>query len=185
MAQQSVAIKDSMVERIKSHEGYRTQPYKDTVGKWTVGYGRNLEDNPLDTSEVLELFNATKFTDDGAAERLFDTLLNSDIEKHAEELQDRLAIFPMCSTNEQTVLIDMAFNLGVPTLLTFKGMLHALDNEDQVQAAAELLDSQYAEQVKTRAVDNAKLLAGGRYQEAVDRLAYQNTARFNALEQYL
>jgi len=34
-------------------------------------------------------------------------------------------------------------------------------------------------------VDNAKLLAGGRYQEAVDRLAYQNTARFNALEQYL
>jgi len=106
MEQQSVAIKDSMVERIKSHEGYRTQPYKDTVGKWTVGYGRNLEDNPLDTSEVLELFKASKFTDDGAAERLFDTLLNSDIEKHAEELQDRLAIFPMCSTNEQTVLID-------------------------------------------------------------------------------
>jgi len=178
-------ITDAMVERIKSHEGYKVTPYKDTVGKWTVGYGRNLEDNPLTPAEVIKLFGKTRFHSTVDAEIFFEDLLIRDIEKHAEELQDRLAIFPMCSTNEQTVLIDMAFNLGVPTLLSFKGMLHSLDNEDQVQAAVELLDSKYAEQVKTRAVDNAKLLAGGRYQEAVDRLAYQNTARFNALEQYL
>lgn len=181
----SVRITDNMVERIKRHEGYRNRPYKDTVDKWTVGYGRNLEDNPLSIEEVLELFNATKFTDDGSAERFFDTLLTRDIEKHAAELEDNLAIFPMCSGNEQTVLIDMAFNMGVPNLLSFKGMTHALDNEDQVQAAVELLDSHYAEQVKTRAAQNAKLLAGGRYSEAVDRLADQNTARYKRLEQYL
>jgi len=180
-----MTISDKLIERIKDNEGYKISPYKDTVGKWTVGYGRNLEDNPLDTSEVLELFNATKFTDDGAAERFFDTLLNSDIEKHAEELQDRLAIFPMCSSNEQTVLIDMAFNLGVSTLLSFKGMLHALDNEDHAQAAAELLDSQYAEQVKTRAVGNAKLLAGTRYDEVKDRLRQQNYGRVMRLDPYL
>jgi len=157
MAQQSVAIKDSMVERIKSHEGYKPSPYKDTVGKWTVGYGRNLEDNPLTPIEVIKLFGKTKFNSTIGAEIFFEDLLIRDIEKHAAELENNLAIFPMCSSNEQTVLIDMAFNLGVPTLLSFKGMLHAIDNEDQVQAAAELLDSQYAEQVKTRAVDNQTL----------------------------
>jgi lysozyme len=185
MTQQSVTISDKMIERIKSHEGYRTSPYKDTVDKWTVGYGRNLEDNPLTPLEVIKLFGKTNFNSTLDAEIFFEDLLLKDIEKHAEELEQNLAMFPLCSADEQTVLIDMSFNMGVPSLLSFKGMLHAIDNEDQVQAATELLDSQYAEQVKTRAVDNAKLLAGGRYQEAVDRLAYQNTARYNALSSYL
>ena len=29
---------------IKRHEGFRSKPYKDTVGKTTIGYGRNLDD---------------------------------------------------------------------------------------------------------------------------------------------
>jgi lysozyme len=91
----------------------------------------------------------------------------------------------MCDKDEQTVLIDMAFNLGVPTLLKFKGMLHAIDNDDKVQAAVELLDSKYAEQVKTRAVDNAKLLAGSNYNEVKAALKQQNYARYMRLEPYL
>jgi len=80
MAQQSVTIKDSMVERIKSHEGYKPSPYKDTVGKWTVGYGRNLEDNPLTPIEVIKLFGKTKFNSTIGAEIFFEDLLIRDIE---------------------------------------------------------------------------------------------------------
>jgi len=180
-----MTISDKLIERIKGHEGYKIKPYKDTVGKWTVGYGRNLEDNPLTPVEVIKLFGKTKFNSTVDAQIFFEDLLIRDIKLHTEELENNLAMFPMCDKDEQTVLIDMAFNLGVPSLLSFKGMLHAIDNDDKVQAAVEVLDSQYAEQVKTRAVDNAKLLAGTRYSEAKDRLKQQNYARFMRLEPYL
>jgi len=180
-----MAITDKLIERIKKHEGYKISPYKDTVGKWTVGYGRNLEDNPLTPAEVIKLFSKTEFKSTVDAEIFFEDLLVTDIMVHTMELEDNLAMFPMCDTDEQTVLIDMAFNLGVPTLLKFKGMLHAIDNDDKVQAAVELLDSKYAEQVKTRAVDNAKLLAGSNYNDVKAALKQQNYARYMRLEPYL
>jgi len=180
-----MAITDKLIERIKSHEGYKITPYKDTVGKWTVGYGRNLEDNPLTPIEVIKLFGKTEFKSTVDAQVFFEDLLIRDIKLHTEELENNLAIFPMCDKDEQTVLIDMAFNLGVPSLLSFKGMLHAIDNDDKVQAAVELLDSQYAEQVKTRAVDNAKLLAGGNMKEVCDTLRSQNYGRYLRLDPYL
>ena len=180
-----MTINDRLIERIKKHEGYRISPYKDTVGKWTVGYGRNLEDNPLSVMEVIKLFSNVDFKSTVNAERFFEGLLVGDIRKHTEELESRLAMFPMCDYEEQTVLIDMAFNLGVPTLLQFKGMLHAIDNDDKVEAAVELLDSKYAEQVKTRAVDNAKLLAGSRFKEALDRLEKKNPRRYKIIEGYV
>jgi len=178
-------ITDRLIERFKKHEGYNPSPYKDTVGKWTVGYGRNLEDNPLTAMEVIKLFSAAEFKSSVNAEIFFEDLLIRDIELHAEELKESLAMFPMCDQDEQTVLVDMAFNLGVPSLLSFKGMLHAIDNDDKVEAAVELLDSKYAEQVKTRAVDNAKLLAGGRYYDAISRLEKKNPQRYKTLEDYL
>lgn len=180
-----MTISDKLIERIKSHEGYKAKPYKDTVGKWTVGYGRNLEDNPLSPAEVLKLFNRVTFKSSVDAEIFFEDLLIKDIENHTEELKDRLAMFPLCDSDEQTVLIDMAFNLGVPTLMNFKGMLHAIDNDDKVQAAVELLDSKYAEQVKIRAVDNAKLLCGGNFNQVKEVLKKQSYARYMRLEPYL
>mgnify|MGYP000205566161 CR=1 FL=1 len=181
----TMTISDKLVERIKSHEGFKTSPYKDTVGKWTVGYGRNLEDNPLTAVEIVKLFERTKFNSTVDAEIFFEDLLIRDIELHRGELEENLAMFPMCDQDEQTVLIDMAFNLGVPTLLQFEGMLHAIDNDDRVQAAVELLDSNYAEQVKTRAADNARLLASGDFEKVKSQLKEQNYGRFMKIEPYL
>ena len=178
-------ITDKIIERVKRFEGFKDKPYKDTVGKWTVGYGRNLEDNPLSVEEVLELFDRTEFKNTGMADTFFEKLLLRDIELHKEDLEQNLAMFPMCDQDEQTVLIDMAFNLGVPTLLQFDGMLHAIDNDDRVQAAVELLDSNYAEQVKTRAADNARLLAGGDFEKVKAQLKEQNYGRFLKIEPYL
>jgi len=178
-------ITDKLIERVKKHEGYKTQPYRDTVGKWTIGYGRNLEDNPLTVEETVVLFQRVGFKNAVAKDQYFEHLLIRDIKIHTEELKSRLAMFPMCDADEQTVLIDMAFNLGVPSLMSFKGMLHAIDNDDKVGAAAELLDSKYAEQVKTRAVDNAKLLAGSQFNQALVLLETKNPRRYKIIEGYL
>lgn len=180
-----MAITDRMIERVKRHEGYKVTPYKDTVDKWTVGYGRNLEDNTLTVSEVVSLFNRTEFKSTVDAQVFFEELLVHDLKKRQEELEEWLAMWPLCAENEKVVLLDMAYNMGLAGLLSFEGMLHAIDNEDQVQAAVELLDSHYAEQTKIRAVDNAKLLAGTQYNEVKTRLRQQNYGRFMRLEPYM
>jgi len=181
----TMMMSDKLIERVKKHEGFETKPYKDTVGKLTIGYGRNLEDNPLSIDELIVLFNRTQWLNVSAAENWAEMLLRHDLERTEKELNERLAIWPMCDSKEQTVLLDMAYNMGVSGLLTFKGMLHAIDNDDNAQAAAELLDSYYAEQVKNRAVDNAVLLAGDEYEETLGILSVQNPARYNALKDYL
>ncbi|MEX0469944.1 glycoside hydrolase family protein [Spiribacter sp. 390] len=180
-----MTISDKLIERVKKHEGYETKPYKDTVGKVTIGYGRNLEDNSLSIDELIVLFNRTEWINASAAENWAEMLLRHDLEKTQDALEEWLAIWPMCNKEEQTVLLDMAYNMGVAGLLTFEGMLHAIDNDDSAQAAAELLDSQYAQQVKTRAVDNAILLAGDKYEDTLGILIAQNPSRYNALKDYL
>ena len=45
--------KQRLAEQLKVHEGLRLKPYKDTVGKWTIGIGRNLEDKGITEQEAL------------------------------------------------------------------------------------------------------------------------------------
>ena len=43
---------------IAKHEGLRLKPYKDSVGKLTIGYGRNLDDVGISQEEAEILFSA-------------------------------------------------------------------------------------------------------------------------------
>ena len=44
-------------EMLIRHEGLRLKPYRDTVGKLTVGVGRNLDDVGITREEALMLLN--------------------------------------------------------------------------------------------------------------------------------
>ena len=177
-------ITDKVIERTKRFEGFEDKPYKDTVGKITIGYGRNLEANPLSLSELMILFSRTEWKSKRDAEEWAEVLLKRDLERHTSELRHS---FPLEEQpdNVRDVLIDMGYNLGVPTLMSFKGMLHAIHNRDYKQAAIELLDSKYAEQVKTRAVDNAKMLSHADFSEVTRRLETKNPRRYKIIEGYL
>ena len=61
----------------------------------------------------------------------------------------------------QYVLISMMFNLGAGRLMGFKKMLLALNNGAYSVAAAEMLDSRWAGQVKSRAQKLAKIMKTG------------------------
>lgn len=63
----------------------------------------------------------------------------------------------------RAVLTDMAFNIGQHRLEGFKNMLTAIRVSDWERAAAELLNSAYAAQTKTRAVKNAATLKAGEF----------------------
>ena len=123
---------NNVLEQLKADEGLRTHPYRDSVGKLTVGYGRNLSDDGISVPEAeFMLFND------------FDFALHS-VYRYlpwATKLDDaRLG-----------VLVNMAFNMGIDSLLTFHNTLAHVEAGDYDLAATDMQNSLWAKQVGARA----------------------------------
>ena len=132
-----------LVENLKRHEGLRLKPYLCSEGKITIGFGRNLEDM-------------------GISEKEAEMLLMSDIERCYEEL-DVFSWFHDLDQVRQEAMVNMLFNLGLPTFLEFKRTLKFMAEGAYSQAAAEMLDSKWANQVGDRAKELAYMVETGCY----------------------
>lgn len=130
-----------LLEQLQRHEGLRLKPYRDSVGKLTIGFGRNLDDRGISEDEA-------------------GFMLDNDIDQVEEELE-RMPLYLSLDPVRQVVLANMAFNMGVPTLLEFRRMLGALAERDWDRAADEMLDSKWAVQVDNRAEELAELMRRG------------------------
>jgi lysozyme len=127
---------------LKRDEGLRLFPYVDSVGKVTIGYGRNLTDNGINQEEAA-------------------AMLEQDIQRHVSDL---IIAFPWVLTLDparQIVLGNMAFNLGITRLRLFKRFLASVQAGQYAQAAIEMLESRWAEQVGPRATRLASVMHSG------------------------
>ena len=129
----------SATRLIKLHEGLELRPYRCTSGKLTIGYGRNLEARGITEAEAGEL------------------LLN-DINELTAQLSSRLYWFWGLSIVRRAVLTDMAYNLGINGLLSFKKTLRHIELHDYDAAADEMLNSKWAAQVGQRADRLAEMM---------------------------
>jgi lysozyme len=138
---------DQIVNMLIRHEGTgplrngRLMPYQDTVGKWTIGYGRNLSDMGVTENEALYL-------------------LENDVGRVREELDHSLPWWREAPDHVQLVLLNMGFNLGVPTLLTFTTTLELLRTHRYALAAHNLTNTKWHGQVGARALELEALLSG-------------------------
>lgn len=82
---------------------------------------------------------------------VIDLQLTLDIKRHAYELEVACPWVAQLDPARLCVLINMAFNMGVPRLLKFVRMLGAVKLGRYSEAAAEMLDSAWARQVGARA----------------------------------
>jgi len=128
---------------IQHHEGLRVFPYKDSVGLLTIGYGRNIEERGISKAEAVHLL-----------ENDMDMAI-VDAKELAGDLWEGLSV------NRKAALIDMSFNLGKSRLRMFKKMWRALKLENYTDAAAEMEDSMWAQQVGSRATTLVKLMIDG------------------------
>jgi lysozyme len=85
-------------------------------------------------------------------------LLDNDIKNITEEIYSAFPWSDDLPPRAKLVLMDLAFNMGVPTLSSFKNMLECLKVKDWEGASENLIDSKYALQVGRRAIYNAHLL---------------------------
>lgn len=113
-------------------ESIRLRPYKDSVGKLTIGVGRNLDDVGISESEA-------------------DFMLANDISAVTAQLSSNLPWTEGLDDARRGVLLNMAFNMGIHGLLGFKNMMAAVQVGKYTEAANEMLDSKWATQVGARA----------------------------------
>lgn len=113
-------------------EGLRLFPYTDTVGKLTIGVGRNLSDNGISSDEAM-------------------SLLKNDLDETNQYLINALPWFVGLSPARQGVLQNMAFNMGLHGLMQFRQFLGAVQNGQYDDAARFMLESKWATQVPARA----------------------------------
>lgn len=132
-------------EMLKNDEGLKLKPYRDDVGKLTVGYGHNLDDK-------------------GISQAAAEFLLNEDI-SDAIHFAKTYPWFDALDPVRQDIIVMMSFNLG-PKLSQFVKFIQALKDQDFYLASKEMLDSHWARQVKDRAIRLSKMMISGKYPDA-------------------
>lgn len=136
-----VEYRQKLRKLLVEHEGMELHPYRDTVGKLTIGVGRNLDDRGITTNEAF-------------------FLLDNDI----EYFYSHLAIydwFNKLDDARKVAMINMCFNLGLKGMLSFKKMISSLQRGDYAEASKEMLDSRWSTQVGQRAQRLASIMQTG------------------------
>ncbi len=130
------------LERVKQHEGYRANLYRDPIKPdiITGGYGHNFNE-PISPA-------------------LAEKILSYDWDIAKNELAK---VFEFESINrlpyhKYFVLVELMFQLGLSRFKGFAKMVEAIKRGDVKAAAKELRDSEYYRQVKGRAETLAGIL---------------------------
>lgn len=131
--------------QLKADEGYCNKPYKDTVGKETIGYGRNIQDKGITISEA-------------------EKMLADDIDEVRSKLATLIPWYLELDEVRRGVLENMAFEMGSIGLLGFKQTL-ALVRAGQYEMASQLmLQSLWAKQTPNRAARLSVQMEKGEWQ---------------------
>jgi len=146
--------------QIAEHEGYSKNVYLDTTGNPTVAYGFNL--NRPDANKILadlgldwnEVRHGRQSVTPEQGNKLLELMTMEAISIAFNFIPD-LDIHPQ---EVQKVVIDMAYNMGGPTLYQFKKMQTAIMKKDYQTAANEMIDSKWYNQVGNRSKYLVKMM---------------------------
>lgn len=128
----------SLLDSIEKHEGFRSKPYPDPIHGWDVPtFGHGL----------------TYITEDESRQ-----IVKNRITEIEASLKIKVAGYFNLPHQARNVLVEMAYQMGVPGLMKFKNTLEFIEKEDFQSAADEMLDSVWAKQTPKRAQDLAEIM---------------------------
>lgn len=144
--------RDALERQLIAHEALRVWPYDDKTGKrvtalpsggnLTLGVGHNLFARALTRDQCLLIFR-------------------DDLAITIGELVTAFPWFERLDPARQAVLVDMAFNLGIPKLTKFAHALAAMAHGHYREASVHMLESDWADQVGNRALTLATMMETG------------------------
>lgn len=144
-------------DRIRRHEGYRATPYRDSLGLWTVGYGRLVEkmlipEGIRTVGQLLDFLSELPTHEQWFQEDIADSI------KIAHSFTS--GMLESLSELRQEVIIEMAYQLG-NNLHGFVNFRRAVLTDDHETAADEMINSRWAVQTPERARELAGLYRAG------------------------
>ena len=156
---------NTFINKLRLHEGLELYVYQDTLGIDTIGIGRNLQDRGISKEELdyMDIPNIEAVYEHGITERDAFYLASNDIAIVEDELARAHPCVYELDAVRQLIVMDMAFNMGVPRLCKFKKMWAAIEAGDFHTASVEMLDSRWAKQVKSRAVKLSDAMKNGEF----------------------
>lgn len=120
-------------EQLRRHlladEGLRLKPYTDTVGKLSIGVGRNLTDVGISGKEAL-------------------VLLENDIDKAVMDLVGRFPWVIDVDVVRQVALVNLTFNMGINGVASFVNTMAAAERHDWAAVVEGLKLSKWFRQVQ-------------------------------------
>lgn len=136
-------LNEELIKHQRWAESVRRFPYEDSVGKVTIGVGRNLDDVGLSDDEVnfLHTNDLTRVWDEASS----------------------LSWFPGLDDVRKLIVLDMIFNMGLSRFLGFVNTIDALIHKDYMTAAREMIDSKWYRQTGRRAKRLTAAMASGEW----------------------
>lgn len=146
----------TVYELIEKHEGRRNRKYRCPAGAWTIGVGWNMDANrlPDDISDYLK--RNGEITD-----TMIDRLLETSIRHATADCRVLFPAFDTFSDNRRMALIDFVFQLGFRRALQFKKTIAAVNTQKWTEAAKEMRNSKWYEQVPNRAKTITQMIEEG------------------------
>lgn len=138
---------NNLIDQLIRDEGDVPYAYQDSLGYWTIGVGFLI-----DRRKGGRLPDAVR-----------DFWLDYEITEKRKELERRIPWIKTLNQARQDCLLNMAFNLGVEGLLTFKNTLSLVQSSQYEKAAVEMLNSRWATQVGNRAKRLSEQMRTGKY----------------------
>lgn len=137
-------MSENLKDMLIRHEGLRFYPYVDTVGKTTIGVGHNLDDKGISKSVAM-------------------VMLKEDIESAIEDSVKWLGVDGYYGLNNarKMVVVNMMFNMGLPTMSDFVKFKSALKSGDFDEAAKQMKDSTWYTQVGKRGMELETVMRTG------------------------
>src|SRR5947209_7022011 len=99
--------REKFIRQLVGEESLRLHPYRDSVGKLTIGIGRNIDDKGITKEEAYYL-------------------CGNDIAEVEAGCKGAFPWWDVLNEVRQRVIADMAFNLGLWGLLAFHQTLASL-----------------------------------------------------------
>lgn len=136
-----------LLARLEEHEGFRAHAYQDSLGIWTIGFGRCVDKRKCR----------------GLTKPEARYLLLNDVQRCWDELDRKLPWWRDLDSVRRDVLTEMCFQLGITGLLRFHLTLQAVKERCWEEASKGMLASHWARrQTPARARRLAGMMRTGR-----------------------
>jgi lysozyme len=137
-------IKKKVSSLIANDEGFSQKVYTDTKGFLTIGFGFNLNTQPIPIGIALEWLD----------------ILLLGIEY---KLEENIVFWDSLNDARKYVLINMAYQMGIGGLFGFHDMLKALGSKDYEGASTSMKDSVWYREFTARASRLIKIMQSGEF----------------------